>query len=67
MSGWAGLDGLLTEVEVAEVLKATGPRAVAHLRRKGELVGVRVGRSWRYHPDDVNAFVDRARGKVPTP
>lgn len=64
MSDWTGLDGLMTEAEVAEILKATNARAVARLRRQGLIVGVRVGHSYRYHPADVDAYVNRLRDEA---
>lgn len=62
MTGWVGLERLLTADEVAEVLAATSTRTVDELRRSGALRAVRVGRVWRFHPDDVKAFVDELRG-----
>lgn len=62
MTGWVGLERLLTADEVAEVLAATSTRTVDELRRTGALRAVRIGRSWRFHPDDVKALVDELRG-----
>lgn len=59
--GWELPAGLLTAEEVAGILRATSPRAVHRLRAAGKLPGVRVGRSWHYHRDDVTAYVTRER------
>lgn len=40
---------------------ATTPRQVRRLRRRGELIGVRVGKFVRFHPDDLARFVDEHR------
>ena len=57
MTGWVGLEALLTRDEVAELLRAKGPRTVDRLRLAGKLRGVRVGREWRYRREDVAEFV----------
>lgn len=61
MNGWAGVDHLLTADEVAEVLAASSKRTVQRMRQAGTIRGVRVGRSWRFHPDDVNACIRELR------
>lgn len=61
---WTGLEALMTEAEVAEHIKATNARAVARLRRQGRIVGVRVGHTYRYHPADVEAYVNRLRDEA---
>lgn len=60
-AGWVLPEGLLTAEEVAGLLRATSPRAVHRLRLAGKLPGVRVGRSWHYHHDDVTAYVNNER------
>lgn len=46
---------LLTLKEVAEILRLH-PRAVVEYVRRGELIGRRSGRSWRFLPADIDAF-----------
>jgi len=52
---------LLTTAQVAKVL-AVSERTVERLRRNNELRSVLVGRSRRYHPRDVDAYIERLRG-----
>lgn len=59
MSGW-DVPHLMTLEEVAKHLGTDGD-AVNRLRRKGDLVGVKVGAGYRYHPADVRAYIDRQR------
>lgn len=61
MSGWVGLDELLTAEEVAEVLRADSVKTVARLRKQGHLRAVRVGRTFRYDRRDVADYIERAR------
>lgn len=58
-TGWE-VGHLLTAEEVADVLRAT-VKTVGRLRREGQLRGVRVGRAYRFHPDDVSDYLRRAR------
>ena len=52
---------LLTALEVAARLglmdHEAPTEAVRYLRRGGRLVGVQVGRRWRYREADVEAFI----------
>lgn len=59
--GWILPAQLLTADEVALILRATSARAVHRLRTTGKLPGVRVGRCWHYHQDDVANYVDNER------
>lgn len=55
-------DRLLNPREVATRL-GIGARKVWTLTNTGELRCVRIGRSVRYHPDDIAAFIEARRGK----
>lgn len=59
--GWILPEQLLTADEVAGILRATSARAVHRLRIAGKLPGVRVGRSWHYHQQDVTDYVNTER------
>lgn len=61
---WA-VPHLMTAQQVADRLGATSVRTVARLRAAGRIPGVRVGREFRYHPDDVNRYIDAERAGVP--
>lgn len=54
-------DKLLTAREAAQQL-AIGLRKLWQLTNTGELRCVRIGRSVRYDPRDVAAFIDARRG-----
>lgn len=58
--GWVGVAHLMTPADVAEHL-AVSRQTVARLRRSGRLRGTPVGNSWRFHPDDVAAFINTSR------
>ncbi|MGO4143825.1 helix-turn-helix domain-containing protein [Paenarthrobacter sp. YAF11_1] len=64
MSGWVGLEQLMTAEEVADVLRAPSTKTVAGLRQKNKLRGVRVGRSYRYHKDDVEELIEKLRAEA---
>lgn len=55
---------LMTGEEVAERL-GVAPSALGRLRRERGLVGVLIGREYRYHPDDVRDWIDRQRAITP--
>ena len=58
------LPKLLTAAEVAEIL-GKHPRTVLVLVDRGELAAVRLGhRTVRFHPADVEAYVDAHRSVV---
>lgn len=59
--GWILPEALLTAEEVAGILRATSARAVHRLRIAGKLPGVRVGRCWHYHRQDVVDYVNNER------
>ena len=61
MSGWVGLESLMTAEEVAEILRAPSTKTVARLRQQGKLAGVRVGRGYRYAREDVEDCIGRLR------
>lgn len=52
-------DRLLYDEKGAAELLSTTPRRVADLRRAGELVAVKDGRTFKYRADDLQAYVDR--------
>lgn len=60
-AGWILPEQLLTADEVARILRATSARAVHRMRTAGKLPGVRVGRSWHYHQQDVTNYVTTER------
>jgi excisionase family DNA binding protein len=58
------LPKLLTAAEVAEIL-GKHPRTVLVLAERGELTAVRLGhRTVRFHPADVEAYIDAHRMAV---
>ena len=61
MSGWVGLDELLTAEEVAAVIRADSVKTVARLRKTDQLPAIRVGRSFRFDRRDVAAWIERQR------
>lgn len=61
MSGWVGLESLLTAEEVAEILRAPSTKTVARLRLTGKLAAVRVGRGYRFAREDVEDCIRRLR------
>ncbi|AYN56854.1 helix-turn-helix DNA-binding domain protein [Arthrobacter phage Andrew] len=65
MSGWVGLESLMTAAEVAAVLRAPSSKTVTRYRQQGKLRAVRIGRGYRFDPRDVEAFIEalRAEGK----
>lgn len=52
---------LMTRAEVAERLRTT-EAAITNARRAGRLVGTLIGREFHFHPDDVNAYIEKMRG-----
>ena len=54
------LPNLMEVTEVAEHLHVT-PQTVSRIRRRGQLAGILVGRSYFYDPDDVRAFIESQR------
>ena len=63
MTGWVGLDRLMTARDVADVLAAPSTRTVDRLRRAGAIPAVRIGRGYRFHPEDVQAYLDKVRAE----
>lgn len=59
--GWVGVEHLLTAEQVAEALAATSRRTVDRYRRTGQLPGVLIGNTYRFRPEDVQAFIERRR------
>jgi excisionase family DNA binding protein len=51
-------DRLLYDDDGAAELLSTTPRRVADLRRAGELVAVKDGRTYKYRRDDLQTYVD---------
>lgn len=54
---------LLTDDDVAARLLVS-PKTVSRLRAGGHLRGTRIGRQWRYHPDDVEDYLTRAKSPM---
>ena len=50
------MDPLLTPDEIAERL-GVRPKTVRDWLRSGDLVGIKVGKSWRIHPTDLDRLV----------
>ena len=48
----------LTPADVATMLQVS-LETVLRWARSGELAGAKLGKLWRFRPDDVNAFVQR--------
>lgn len=63
MTGWVGLESLMTAEEVAAVLRAPSPKTVTRYRQQGKLRAVRVGRGYRFDRRDVEAFVEALRAE----
>ncbi|QGZ16931.1 helix-turn-helix DNA-binding domain protein [Arthrobacter phage LittleTokyo] len=61
MSGWVGLESLMTAEEVAAVLRVPSVKTVARFRQQGKLRAVRVGRGYRFDRRDVEDFVEALR------
>lgn len=59
-SGWLGVEGLLSAEQVGELLHVT-PKVVGNLRRTGQLEAVLIGRTHRFEPDAVRAFIAASR------
>jgi len=54
------MESLLTLGEVAELLKVS-ERTVLRRVEAGELVGVKVGRAWRFTREDLQNYLEKAR------
>ncbi|MBK8915696.1 MAG: helix-turn-helix domain-containing protein [Phycisphaerales bacterium] len=52
----------LLTVRTAATLLSLSTRTVQSLISRGDLRVVRIGRSVRIHPDDLNAYINRHRG-----
>ena len=53
------IDPLLTDEQVAAILN-TSTRTVHRLVKSGQITAVHIGRSLRFRPRDVAAFIDRS-------
>jgi excisionase family DNA binding protein len=51
---------LLTPEEAAERL-VVSVRWVKEAAARGELVGIKLGRYWRFHDDDLEAWIEQKR------
>ena len=51
------MDELLTPEQVADQLQVVA-KTIRHWLRTGELIGIKIGKSWRIHPDDVRRLID---------
>ena len=49
---------LWTSADVAEFLDIH-QQTVSRMAQRGELPGVKIGRAWRFRPEDIRAIVDR--------
>ena len=61
--GWITPPDVLTEAEVADYLRADDRRTITRLRQAGDLVGFRVGKTYRYRLDAVRDFITRQEQK----
>ncbi len=57
-----GFEPLLDAEEAAKLLKMH-PKTIQKLARKGEVIGVRVGRFWRFRVSALNVFLQLRTGK----
>lgn len=65
--GWVGIDHLLSWQEVATILGSPGRRwHVDKARKDGNLPGLRIGLTYRYHPDDVEHLIEQLRAGAVT-
>ena len=55
-------DEILTLKELSEYLKLTEKTAY-RLAAEGKLPGFKVGGSWRFKSEDVNAWIEEQKGK----
>jgi excisionase family DNA binding protein len=53
---------LMTSEEVARYLKIH-PRTVTNMAERGDLIGSKVGRHWRFRKRDVDDYLDRQKPK----
>ncbi len=51
------MDALLTPEDVSERLGVTA-KTVRQWLRSGELIGIKVGKSWRIHPQDLDRLLN---------
>ncbi|AYN58268.1 helix-turn-helix DNA-binding domain protein [Arthrobacter phage Kepler] len=61
MSGWVGLEQLMTAEDVAAVLQVPSTKTVARLRQQGRLRALKVGRGYRFDRRDVEDFIETLR------
>lgn len=66
MSGWVGLESLMTAEDVAAVLRVQSVKTVARLRQQGKLTALRVGRGYRFTREDVEECIGRLRSEGAT-
>lgn len=57
-----GFEPLLDAEEAAKLLKMH-PKTIQKLARQGEVIGVRVGRFWRFRVSALNLFLQLRTGK----
>jgi excisionase family DNA binding protein len=60
--GLASPTALLTAAQACQIL-GIGRRKLWELTNRGEIVCVRIGRAVRYDPRDLQAFIDRHKGR----
>lgn len=52
------IERLLTPQEVCDLLQIKDRRTLRRLVDGGDLTPVRIGRSWRFRPDDIRSFIE---------
>jgi hypothetical protein len=58
---------IMTTDQVVQFLQLQSSRSVEHLRNRGRLRGIAIGRQYRYRLKDVVALVDELAGEVKAP
>lgn len=59
------LPEILTTDQVLRFLQLRSTRSIEHLRNRGKLRGIAIGREFRYRLRDVLALVDELAGEAP--
>jgi excisionase family DNA binding protein len=59
-TGIPDFEALLTTDEVLAQLRLT-PRRMYRLIRSGELPAVRIGRQWRFRPEDIDGWMKKTQ------
>lgn len=56
-------DELLTVKQIEERLKVS-ERTVFNLMKRKEIQGFKVGKSWRFASSNIDAYIERQKGKA---